>query len=152
MKAHLAAFALASLAAAACSSSEQAISGQQPPGQIRAANEVAMIGCLQREADYRAVQGDTKGGVLGTGVGVANEYVLVDATPVAATGDARQASNAGVDPRTFSLTGRLEGDLGSAVGRMVEVVGVAEDGGDSNDLPQFTVTLSHAVRDFCPRR
>lgn len=106
--------------------------------------EVALIGCLQREADYRAVNNQGPGGALGTKIGTGNEYVLVKASPVGASAT---GSSSAIAARDFSLTGRLEKDLAREVGRMVEVVGtIKEDEG----LPRLTVSLSHAVGDFCP--
>ena len=153
----LAVFAAASLVAAGCSPSGResspanvetsAVSSSPSAGE----GDVALIGCLQREADYRAVHDAGKGGVLGTGLGVGNEYVLVDARPVPAASDAAPASEGLTAARTYRLTGNLEDRLATAVGRLVEVVGKAGDDESKEGWQTFTVTLSHDVGDFCPR-
>ena len=38
---------------------------------------VTMLGCLERETDYRTRMNAGKGGTLGTGAGLGNEFVLV---------------------------------------------------------------------------
>ena len=41
--------------------------------------QVTVVGCVQREADYRRAQNAGRGRVAGTGVGVANEFILAKA-------------------------------------------------------------------------
>jgi hypothetical protein len=106
-------------------------------------NEVTLIGCIELERDYRARKDAGKGGVLGTGVGVGNEFVLTNAKPP--TGRGRTAAGPGAD---YELTGRLERDFLRHVGRQVEVVGVIEKDGDG--LPAIDVMLWHPVGDYCP--
>src|SRR6185503_13991072 len=45
-----------------------------------AGDQVTVTGCIQREADYRKATGAGQGGVAGTGVGSANEFVLANAS------------------------------------------------------------------------
>jgi hypothetical protein len=125
-------------------SAQQAAGSRQVPLSAKP-GEVAMVGCLQREADYRAAAGRSAGGVLGTGIGTGNEYVLAKARPIAAS--ATEPSKA-VAARDFSLTGSLEKDLAREVGRLVQVVGTLKE--EEGKLPLLTVSLSHAVGDFCP--
>jgi hypothetical protein len=138
-------FATGALLALALStpSAQQSTSSQSPltakPG------EVVVVGCLQREADYRATAGRSAGGVLGTGLGAGNEYVLTNATPMGASASEPAKPAAA---RDFSLTGKLEKDLVREVGRQVQVVGTVKE--EEGKLPLLTVTLSHAVGDFCP--
>ena len=42
--------------------------------------QVTVTGCVQREADYRRAKDAGKGGVAGTGAGVGNEFVLLNAS------------------------------------------------------------------------
>ena len=49
--------------------------------QTAPTGEVTVTGCLMREADYRKLHDEGRGGVLGSGVGVGDEFVLADATP-----------------------------------------------------------------------
>jgi len=46
---------------------------------------VRVAGCIQSEADYRKARNLGRGGTAGTGVGVANEFVLID-TKMASAG------------------------------------------------------------------
>lgn len=74
---------------------------------------ITMIGCLEREADYRTRMSSGKGGALGTGAGLGNEFVLV-------TGDGGCSSGTG---EAFELTGGREKELEPYVGLQVEVTG-----------------------------
>lgn len=88
--------------------------------------QVTIIGCVQREADYRRAQDKGRGGVAGTGVGVQNEFVLVNASmPTASTGTA-PTGTAGTSAPTetaYELTGKNEPQVEKYVGRRVEIVG-----------------------------
>ena len=89
-------------------------SSNPPPAAAQAADQsVTVNGCIQREADYRRAHDAGRGGVAGTGVGVSNEYMLINAAMgTAATGTA-----------TFELTGSNEGQASAHVGKRVEIVG-----------------------------
>jgi len=135
-----------------------------------ASGEVTLIGCLQRESDYRKIAKEGAGGILGSGVGVGDEYVLTAARPApAAAGATAQAPSAngtavgtaGTRGTDYSLTGSLEKELATGVGRMVEVVGVIEQKGDKpesgkaadpGELPRVKISVWHPVADFCPAR
>jgi hypothetical protein len=117
-----------------------------------AANEITLIGCVELERDYRARKESGKGGVLGSGVGVGNEFVLSNARPIAAPGRGRSGAVSTSAPAVdYSLTGRLERDLLRAVNRQVEVVGVVEPGKDG-ELQTVQISLWHPVSDFCPNK
>lgn len=127
------------------------------------ANEVTVIGCLQREADFRAITSSGRGGVLGSGVGVNDEYVLSDARPADTNRNSRMRPRASApsesaavgtsgNARHFSLTGKLEDNLLRDVGRLVEVVGTVEEATDSDRLPRLTISVWHPVGDFCPAK
>ncbi len=55
------------------------------------AGEVTLIGCVELERDYRARKESGKGGVLGSGVGVGNEFVLSMAKPAGRRGQPASA-------------------------------------------------------------
>jgi hypothetical protein len=112
-------------------------------GQTAKQNEVALVGCVELERDYRARKEAGRGGVLGTGVGVGNEFVLSMAKPAAGRGRGAQGA-----PGDYELTGRLERDFLRHVGRQVEVVGTIEKSADGID--RINVTLWHPVGDYCP--
>src|SRR5689334_25321666 len=99
---------------------------QQTPKTSKAA-EVTVIGCVQLESDYRKAHNEAKGGVLNSGVGVANEFVLVDAMPAPKSGAKTPVGTSGKGAITYALTGPLEKDLERSIARQVEVVGHIEN-------------------------
>lgn len=127
------ALALTSLTAAA----------QAPPAGAQEP-EIALVGCVEMEKDYRARKDAGRGGVLGSGVGVGNEFVLSNAKPAPGRRNAGAASAA----TDYEVTGRLERDFLRHVGRQVEVVGTLEKNADG--LDRINVSLWHPVSDYCP--
>jgi len=81
------------------------------------AQTVTVTGCVQREADFRKATDAGKGGVVGTGVGVGNEFVLTNVSGAAAS-----------DGHAFELTGPNEGQAGPLVGKRVEIMGKLKGG------------------------
>ena len=89
------------------------------PAATQSGQQVKLIGCIQREADYRQARDKGKGGVAGTGIGVADEFVLTNAS-MATQG---LKSDAGpVDP-AYELTGANEAKAKDFVGKRVEISG-----------------------------
>jgi hypothetical protein len=114
-----------------------------------------LVGCVEREADYRKRVNDGKGGALGTGAGVDNEYVLTDVrTPEGLAANA-EVGTSGV-AAVYGVTGRLEKELKPSVGRMVQVLGFIENptaaGSEVSDLPRINVNAWHPINDACPGR
>jgi hypothetical protein len=104
----------------------------QTPAQTGTQPEtsITLVGCLQREADYRKEHAAGRGGAVGTGTGLGNEFVLVNAsiaaagapTPSATTEtDCKAAGGAG---EAYELTGNRERELERFVGRRVEITGM----------------------------
>ena len=100
-----------------------------PQDRPSAMEQVTIVGCVQSEADYRKARDAGKGGVAGTGVGSANEYVLINAsraggasaaTPSGAPTGTTGATAAG---EAFELTGPNESQVGQHVGKRVEIMG-----------------------------
>ena len=94
------------------------------------ATAVTVVGCVQREADYRKANDAGRGGVAATGVGQGNEYVLVNASKVSAgaaapAGKADCASTAAGE--AYELTGNRERELEKFVGRHVEISGMLKE-------------------------
>jgi hypothetical protein len=93
---------------------------------------MTLVGCVQREADYRQAKAAGRGGAAGTGAGVGNEFVLVAASPSTsaaanpATPEAVGTSGSAGD--AYEVTGTGEGQLEQYVGRRVEVVGKVKEG------------------------
>lgn len=81
-----------------------------------AGEQVTVVGCVQREADYRRAQDKGRGGVAGTGLGVENEYVL---TNVSSSAAARTTAS----DTAYELTGSNEKMVEKYVGRRVEISG-----------------------------
>jgi hypothetical protein len=126
-----------------------------------AGQQVTITGCVQREVDYRRAQDAGKGGAAGTGAGVANEFVLVDASmspagakasssspSAGATGTSGTATGttgaAAAGGNTYELTGKGEGQAGQFVGKRVEISGMlkaATAGGPTAAAPPQGVDL-----------
>jgi pilus assembly protein FimV len=68
----------------------------QTPGQTAGQTEtqITLVGCLQREADYRRAQSSGRGGVVGTGAGLTNEFILVNASTATGTTGSAAAPDA----------------------------------------------------------
>src|SRR4051812_25064213 len=87
-----------------------------------AADQVTITGCVVSESDYRKAHDAGKGGVVGTGVGAGNEFILEDAsTGRAAAG--RATGTSGASTTAYELTGPGEGQLSRYVGHRVELTG-----------------------------
>lgn len=124
----------------------------QSPAAAPAAQEAAsaseasltLVGCVQPEADYRRAKNAGGGGVAGTGAGVANEFVLVNASPKAAGESAAAATPAeavgtsGAAGEAYELTGSGEGQLQQYVGKRVEIVGKMKDAAGASHAPAVT--------------
>ena len=82
---------------------------------------ISLMGCVQRETDYRRENNSGKGGFLGFGGGLGDEYVLVNASPNAtgAFGDCSAAAGG----EAYELTGSTEEDLEAFVGQRVAISG-----------------------------
>jgi hypothetical protein len=89
------------------------------PTATQSGQQVKLIGCIQRESDYRQARDKGRGGAAGTGIGVADEFVLTNAS-MATQG---LKSDAGpIDP-AYELTGANESKAKEFVGKRVEITG-----------------------------
>jgi hypothetical protein len=98
----------------------------QTGGQARQATtdeHVTVVGCVQREEDYRRAHNLSRGGVVGTGIGEDDEFVLVNATMAG-----RPPGTAGraVTETEFELSGPGEEKLTQYVGKRVDISGNLE--------------------------
>ena len=100
--------------------------------QVYAADEVkaeerpiSLAGCIQRETVYRQQNNSGKGGFLGFGGGLGDEYVLVNASRGAdgAFGDCTTATGG----EAYELTGSAEEDLEPFVGQRVAITGIRKE-------------------------
>ena len=124
-------------------------------GTAQAKNEVTIVGCVEFEQDYRKRMAAGRGGVLGSGAGAADEFVITNVRPADAP------KNAGGGGGVYSVTGTQEKNLKRDVGRQVEIVGMIENAGkpstgaelkDISDLPRINISTWHPVGDFCPAK
>jgi hypothetical protein len=148
-----------------------ALSAAQPQGRpIAAPITVTLIGCVEFEQDYRKRMAAGRGGVLGSGVGAGDEFVLTNVRPTdsevgtsgrSGRGGAAAPASPGAGGGVYSLTGPQEKNLKRDVGRQIEVVGVLENAGkestgaeltDISDLPRIAISTWHPVNDFCPSK
>ena len=83
---------------------------------------ISVMGCIQRETEYRRQNNSGKGGFLGFGGGLGDEYVLVNASRAAdgAFGDCTTATGG----EAYELTGSAEDDLDAFVGQRVAISGI----------------------------
>jgi hypothetical protein len=87
-------------------------------------DQVTVTGCIQREADYRRSTGAGQGGVAGTGIGAANEFVLANAMMSQGGASSGATGTAGTSSNTaYELTGPNEGRAATLVGKRVEITG-----------------------------
>jgi len=101
-------------------------SSSEPQRQASAANSsMTVVGCLIRETDYRRAHGLGKGAIGGLGLG--DEFVLVDATESSSTLAARPTSSSTCaesgSGKAYRMTGKAEEQLKPFVGRRIEVTG-----------------------------
>jgi hypothetical protein len=89
------------------------------------AQQVTIVGCVQKEADYRRAKNLGGGGAVGTGVGAGNEFVLVSASTAPAQATDAPVGTAGTAEGTdaFELTGSNETKAEPFVGKRVEIIG-----------------------------
>jgi len=93
------------------------------------ARPITLVGCVMRESDYRDMYGPGQSGPRGPGIGLRNEYMIVDAhelTPggagvVETTGTCPPSP--GTFPSAYELTGARETEVAPYLGRRVEVTG-----------------------------
>ena len=112
------------------------------PQQAGSADQaVTVVGCIQSEADFRKARNLGRGGTAGPGVGVGNEFVLIDAK-MAAAGASPAAGAAtgttGAAAQVYKLTAAKEGKTSQFVGKRVEITGTlkpAEATGASTRRP-----------------
>jgi hypothetical protein len=86
---------------------------------------ISLAGCIQRETEYRRQNNSGKGGFLGFGGGLGDEYVLVNASRGAdgAFGDCTTAAGG----EAYELTGSGEDDLEPFVGQRVAIAGTRKE-------------------------
>lgn len=122
--------AVLSCAVAFAQSNDQATA--QAIGQAGVADDtpITLVGCIQREADYRRTHDLGRGGVAATGLGRGNEYVLINASRAGSSGAAARADldcSFEATTEAYELTGDRERDLEPFVGRVVQINGMLKE-------------------------
>jgi hypothetical protein len=100
--------------------------GQAGQASSKTESQITLVGCLQREADYRKEHESGRGGPASTGLGLKNEYVLVNAS-TAGTTDATPMCTGSGTGEAYELTGKRERDLEKFVGRAVQITGTLKN-------------------------
>jgi len=107
-----------------------------PVGQATAqtdsdeARPITLVGCIMKESEFRDIYGPGRSGPRGPGLGLRNEYMIVDAHEVSGgsggvvetTGTCPPAP--GAFPTAYELTGPREKEAAPFLGRRVELTGM----------------------------
>ena len=121
---------------------------------------VSLVGCVMREIEYRKEVGADRGGFLGLGGGLGDEYVLVNASRDGAGANADCSDKSG---EAFELTGSGEELVEPFLGRRVVLTGILKEAdidpatrrptggntGASGELRLFEVNVE-TVRAYVP--
>lgn len=93
---------------------------------------ITLVGCVMRESEYRDTYGPGLSGPRGPGIGLRNEYMLVDAREIA-SGEAITGAPAACPavgstfPTAYELTGNREEEIAEYVGRRVVLTGMQKE-------------------------
>ena len=121
--------------AAFAAATGQAMAGPSPAspaatqsGRTSSDPTVTLTGCIQREADYRRSIGAGGNGAAGTGAGLTDEFVLIEALAptTGSTTSPTATGTSGTIGTTYALTGSHEGDAGALIGKRVEIIGTVK--------------------------
>lgn len=114
---------------------------QSSGDRVQTQQQMTLVGCVQREADYRQAAGSSKGGAMGTGMGVGNEFVLVNAS--ASSGSQTSMSgSAGTSTAATSPTSTTPTASGTA--GAAGTTGTAPTGTPTGTVPTATAPTSTA--------
>jgi hypothetical protein len=109
-----------------------------PQHAAAAGQTVVVVGCIQREADFRKARNLGRGGTAGTGVGVGNEFILIDARMASAGAPPAPGTQTGAAAQPFKLTGTNEGKASQSVGKRVEITGTLKPAAAAPPPPRGT--------------
>jgi hypothetical protein len=153
----------------------QAPAPAQPPSQEPTAQaparKVTVTGCVQSEADYRKAKNLGRGGAASTGVGVGDEFVIINAssTPASSPGapaEPAPTATAGAGGAAYEVTGSAEEQLKQHAGKRVEIIGTIKPAetttgkptggvdpmGQDLRLPELEIATVRAATGECPMR
>ena len=122
--------------AAFAQTSQPTPSSAQANNDTQAGTPITLVGCIQRDTDYRRANDSGRGGVAATGAGLGNEYVLVNASSAGtgSTGPASADCSAATGGTAYELTGKGEPDLERFVGKRIELVGMLKRGSSNTPV------------------
>ena len=102
----------------------------QTDAQNDEARPITLVGCIMRESQYRDMYGPGQSGPRGPGLGLRNEYMIVDAHEVSAGGSGVVETTGtctpapGGFPTAYELTGPREREVAPYLGRRVQLTGM----------------------------
>lgn len=117
------------------------------------ARPITLVGCIMREADFRDMYGPGRSGPRGAGIGLRNEYMIVDAHEIGTGGSGVVETTGtcppepGTFPTAYELTGPREKDAAPFVGHRVELSGMEKA---ANTRPVGTSGVRQPTGGFDP--
>jgi hypothetical protein len=95
--------------------------GRQSGDRSQTEQQITLVGCIQREAEYRQANQGGRGGTMGTGIGAGNEFVLINASSgsgsqTAMSGSAGEASGTMTGSATAGTSGTATSGTASTTG------------------------------------
>jgi hypothetical protein len=106
---------------------------RQAGDRTQTGQQMTLVGCVQREADFRQANQGGRGGTMGTGLGVGNEFVLTNAANAPASGS--QTAMSGTTPQTGAATA---GTSGTATTGSTATTGTATGTTSTTTTPSHT--------------
>lgn len=101
------------------------------PAQESEERQVTLVGCIQRESEFRRMHGPGASGPLGPGIGGRDEFVLTDAREATPGGtlasEAELACAMTGTGNAYEITGKREEELERFLGRRVELTGMQKE-------------------------
>jgi hypothetical protein len=140
--------------AASAQTTQPTPSSAEVKSDSQSGSTITLVGCIQRESDYRRANDSGRGGVAATGVGLGNEFVLVNAS-AAGTGSTTNATadcSAATGGEAYELTGKGEGDLEQYVGQRVELSGMLKHADANAPVGTSGTTSAQPSGGFDPLR
>lgn len=86
---------------------------RQEGDRAQTQQQITLVGCVQSEADYRSANASGRGGAMGSGLGVGNEFVLINASIAPASGSQTAMSGSPTQPGS-TASGTATGTSGTA--------------------------------------
>ena len=155
---------------APCSRADAKSAAEPAANCTGSARQVTITGCVQSEADYRQAKNLGRGGAAATGVGVGNEFVIVNASMSSTSAREKPgeapAGIAGTLAEAYEVTGASESQLKQHAGKRVEMTGTvkpaektagkptggADPMGQDLRLPEIEIATVKTATGDCPKQ